>query len=513
MIKKLMNVVVLTAAVTSALMCVILTPPTTLSVYAQSPRPVSAKTSGADSGAYKNAVLRPGNPLNHNIKAADLESLRALLKQAVDSGSVPGVSLLLAHKGEVVFKEAFGNLTADQSVRIASSTKPVTATMVMILVDAGKLRLEDAITKFVPEFKGTAVERATVRDLLSHKSGILGQYPNGRPRSGTLAEFARGIAKDGRLIAPGKFSYSGVGMDIAARVAEIAGGMPYEELIKKYIWQPLGMKNSSFTLAAAPSSISSDARARNEGRYVSGGGGMSASLDDMAAFYQMHLNGGSYGGKRILTMQAATEMHSKQAVNERKIGDEFGGSEYGLGFYRDRVATNGEVLTFSHGGAFGTMPYADTDRELVGIFFSQTSLANVKPLIAAVQEKVREIIPPSRQVEVREDAKSATAATSQPAPDVKRGARQGARGGADRDPDAIFERMANGKEKVNREEFKRFFSERAGSRLAERPEMLDRFFERLDVNKDKFLTREEFAKASELLGGDRRGGKRGGLQN
>lgn len=106
MIKKLMSLA-LTASVISAVACVTLTPLAALSVHAQSARQVSAKTSSAnadaDAGAYRNAVLRPGNPLNDNIKAADVESLRALLKQAVDCLAAKDAAAdVVGHKTEVV---------------------------------------------------------------------------------------------------------------------------------------------------------------------------------------------------------------------------------------------------------------------------------------------------------------------------------------------------------------------------------------------------------------------------
>ena len=127
-------------------------------------------------------LLRPGDPHAHGLTDTDLESLRAILRKAVDDHTVPGVSLLLAHKGEVIFKEAFGNLAVDQKVLMASSSKPVTATVVMILVDQGKLRLDDPVEKYLPEFKGITIKGKlpakppTVRHLLCNMSGLPGDF-------------------------------------------------------------------------------------------------------------------------------------------------------------------------------------------------------------------------------------------------------------------------------------------------------------------------------------------------
>jgi CubicO group peptidase (beta-lactamase class C family) len=92
------------------------------------------------------------------LNNADRDSLRAILRKAVDNRVAPGVSLLLARGGEIIFKEGFGNLKPDQSIPIASSTKPVTATMVMVLVDKGTLALDDPIDKYLPEFKEVKVQ-------------------------------------------------------------------------------------------------------------------------------------------------------------------------------------------------------------------------------------------------------------------------------------------------------------------------------------------------------------------
>ena len=103
-------------------------------------------------------LLRQGDPHKHGVTDADLTSLRATLRQAVENHTVPGVSLLLAHKGEIIFKESFGNLSVDQKALMASSSKPVTATIVMILVDQGKIALDDPVEKYLPEFKGITIK-------------------------------------------------------------------------------------------------------------------------------------------------------------------------------------------------------------------------------------------------------------------------------------------------------------------------------------------------------------------
>jgi CubicO group peptidase (beta-lactamase class C family) len=335
-------------------------------------------------------VLKEGQPSAHGLREADIEGLRTILQKAVEDKTVPGVSLLLAHKSEVIFKEAFGDLKVDQPVKLASDSKPISATVVMTIVDQGKMRLDDPLTKFVPEFKGTKVEKATVRQLLCHGAGIGDDFTGGWPRANTLAEFAAAVATQGALQAPGKYRYSTVGIDLACRCAEKAAGRPFEELLRENLFEPLGMKRTRFEWGGDAAAVPKEARERGEGRYVSGGGGLSSTLDDMAAFYQMHLNGGRYGDKQILSRKSVTEMHRNQAAVSR-------GASYGLGFVLFPEPTrHGVSWIFQHGGAFGTFCCADPNRQVVGIFFSQAGLQKSGPVLKAVQKKVSELIPTQR---------------------------------------------------------------------------------------------------------------------
>ncbi|MHB1426699.1 MAG: serine hydrolase domain-containing protein [Gemmataceae bacterium] len=331
-------------------------------------------------------VLKPGKLSAHGLREADLDGLRTVLKKSVDDETLPGVALLLAHKGEVIFKEAYGGLKVDRPVRMASDSKPVAATVVMVVVDQGKMRLNDPLTKFVPEFKGTKIEKATVRQLLSHSAGIGDDFPGGRPRANTLAEFAAAVASQGTLKAPGLYRYSSVSIDVACRCAEKAAGRPFEELMNTYLCEPLGMKHTGFAWGGDAESVPKEARERGEGRYVSGGAGLSSTLDDMAAFYQMHLNGGRYGDKQILSRKAIADMHRKQVAIT-------GGGAYGLGFILSGPTRDGVWRIFHHGGAFGTFCSADSSRQLLGIFFSQAGLQKSMPIQSALLKKVNELFP------------------------------------------------------------------------------------------------------------------------
>ena len=270
----------------------------------------------------------------------------AILRKAVDDRIVPGVSLLLAHKGEVIFKEAFGDLSVDQKAVMASSSKPVTATVVMILVDQGKLALDDPLEKYLPEFKGITIKGKppaklpTVRHVLCNMSGLPGdflaesmlkrfrkgagkaeddvkgkeiekgisgtRFLSGANRS--LADSVRELAKAGLATEPGaEFHYCTMGFNVAARVAEVAAKQPFEELSQTVLFEPMGMNNTRYTPFGLQALSRRPTLPNGESRFIMAGGGMTSTLDDFAAFYQMHANGGTYREHRILSEQAVDD--------------------------------------------------------------------------------------------------------------------------------------------------------------------------------------------------------------
>jgi CubicO group peptidase (beta-lactamase class C family) len=377
--------------------------------------------------------LRPGNPHAHGLTDTDLDALRSILRKAVDDHTVPGVSLLLVHKGEVIFKEAFGNLTLDQKALMASSSKPVTATLLMILVDQGKLALDDPIEKYLPEFKGISIKGKppaklpTVRHLLCNMSGLPGDFlaesllkrlrkgagkaqdaakeaekdlekgSNAASlfsaRNRSLAASVRGLAEGGLATEPGaEFHYCTLGFNVAARVAEVAAKRPFEELVRTELFEPMGLKNTRYTPFGLEGLQSSPTLPSGESRFIMAGGGMTSTLDDFAAFYQLHANGGTYQGRRILSERAVATMHTRQGKLELLMAGPYG-NDYGLAFFLDRLDEQGRARLITHPGLFGTTPWLDKDRELIGVLFVQSNFLRILSLVRDLQAKVREIIP------------------------------------------------------------------------------------------------------------------------
>ena len=341
----------------------------------------------------------------------------AALQPFVDQGEIAGAVALVADRDRILHVSAVGQadleakraMRADDLFWIASMTKPVAAVCVGILVDDGKLRFDDPVEKYLPEFKDLwaieeqsparrvlvkAARPITLRDLLTHTSGM-GEYGAYGPHW-TLAEMIRAVAREPLKFQPGaKWGYSTAGIDTLCRVVEVAGGVPFAEFMQKRLLDPLGMKNTTWWLTRDQErtrfakNYRKDARTgklnettihymyggavSDAGRPPLGGAGLFSTAADIATFYQMMLHGGELRGKRILKPETVAEMTRKQtgALTARS------GMPWGLGFIvveDPKAVTANATLSpgsFGHGGAHGTQSWADPTRGLVYVFMIQ----------------------------------------------------------------------------------------------------------------------------------------------
>jgi CubicO group peptidase (beta-lactamase class C family) len=150
----------------------------------------------------------------------------------------------------------------------------------------------------------------------------------------SLAESVRALAKAGFATDPGaEFHYCTMGFNVVARVAEVAAKRPFEDWIRTELLEPMGMKSTRYTPIGLQALNASPTLANGESRFIMAGGGMTSTLDDFAAFYQMHSNGGTYRGRRILSEQAVATMHTRQAKLESLMAGPYG-NDYRLAFTR-----------------------------------------------------------------------------------------------------------------------------------------------------------------------------------
>ena len=349
------------------------------------------------------------------LDAENLRQIPARMRQFVKEGTISGAVTLIARRDGIAALAAVGladleaktPMRADTLFWIASMTKPVTAAAVLMLQDEWKLSVDDPVEKHLPEFKGQWLvqERSaagmtlvkppravTLRDLLTHTSG-LGDVPAPRGTA-TLAELVMAYAREPLQFEPGsRWSYSNAGLNTLGRIVEIVSGQKYEDFLRTRFFEPLGMKETTFwpTKAQAKRVAKSYQPAKSgqgleetEIFMVKGGltdrtrtpfpsGGLFSTAGDLARFYQMMLNGGTWRGRRLLS-HAAVEELTRTQTGDLPTGFTPGMS-YGLGFavVKEPKGVTGMLSagTFGHGGAYGTQSWADPARDLIVVLMIQ----------------------------------------------------------------------------------------------------------------------------------------------
>ncbi len=326
---------------------------------------------------------------SHGVTRGQLDRLDAIMLGAIEQGTIKGCSYLVAHKGEIVYKKAHGAFTTDERVFLASVSKPFAASVIMALAEQGKLKLDDPVEKYLPEFKGirvigseTPARPMTIRHLLSHMAGFWGNKkitPEKlaliRNPSQTLEESVLGAAQYDLVCEPGtKWIYSGIGYCVAGRVAEAAlGDQSFEKVAQDALFRPLGMNRTTY----APTSTRP---------FILVGGSLNSTLDDMAVFGQMHLNDGVYNGERILSEASVTEQRRLQIPEERFRAP-------GLGWHRAFPDEDGRAGLLIISGATGPNFQVDRRRQTVTVFLVRTSLQKVVPLFTDLNQRVEQIFP------------------------------------------------------------------------------------------------------------------------
>jgi enterochelin esterase family protein len=341
------------------------------------------------SGLYAQPATAPPSP------APDTHLFASVFQPYVDAHTLAGAVFLVATREKVVDEEAVGYadldaqkpISPDNEFWIASMSKPMTATALMMLVEAGKVNLDDPVEKYLPEFKGQLVKDPKggppvapghpplVRELLSHTSG-LGGLPNvlQEPLAVRVQSFAKSTLEN----EPGtKFLYSNAGIDTVGRIVEVASGMPYEQFMQQRIFTPLGMNDTTFWPDAAQISRLAQAyKATPDDRGLAkslaplvpppGGprycafpaGGIFSTAHDLLRFCRMYLQGGVLDGEHYLSEASIALMSQAHTTPST-------GGSYGLGWM---VAPHGE---FFHDGAFRTRMAVLPHEGLVEIFLVQ----------------------------------------------------------------------------------------------------------------------------------------------
>jgi len=373
------------------------------------------------------ASIPKDNPEDVGMSSDRLRRIHEAMQRHIDAGEISGAVTLVARRGRLVHYEAHGlmdiesqrPMEKDAIFRIASMSKPITGVAVMLMLEEGKLRLTDPVSKFLPEFKDSKVaiprgkpgefyvvpadRELTIRDLLTHTNGLMTGGPGSkagppRPAAGdTLATYIPRLATAPLDFQPGtQWAYSGLAApDTLSRIVEILSGQPYDEFLRTRIFDPLGMKDTFFyppdgrrsrlvTLYSRGLVKAENQDGFSLKTYFSGGGGLISTAEDYLQFAQMLLNGGELNGHRILSPRTVELMSSNHVGDmfNGKLGRPAHGMGYGLlvGIVEDNVASGLRVSNGSFGwdGAYGTQTWIDPKEKLVTIVMIQTQIASVQ---------------------------------------------------------------------------------------------------------------------------------------
>ena len=363
-----------------------------------------------------------------------LERVGDYIRNEIATGKIPGAVILIQQHGQPVYFESFGvrdvesrrPMTADTIFRLYSMSKPVTSVAAMMLVEDGKLALDDPVSKYIPTFAhpNVGVEKPdengkpqlvlepasraiTIEDLLRHTSGLTyGFYGDGALRklyanSGLFegdfdnAEFAERIAKLPLAEQPGALWDYGHSTDVLGRVIEVVSGQTLFQFEKQRLLDPLGMIDTAFYVADAAKRpliaepmpddrfISPIAGIRDPmlpRRWESGGAGMVGTIGDYAGFAQMLLNGGTLDGRRYLKPETIALMTSDHIGPETRIARDYfyfpgATSGFGLGFAVRTASppnTSWPLGEYRWDGVGGTFFFIDPRDDMFVIFMVQT---------------------------------------------------------------------------------------------------------------------------------------------
>lgn len=356
--------------------------------------------------------LQMAGPAAVGLDAADVQAMRAGMQASIDAGQIPGAILMVANKDQVGVLETVGTqgpndatpMSTETIFRIYSMSKPIVSIAAMMLVEQGKLAIEDPVSKYIPEYahltvmgEGEQVRPAlntmTVENLLTHESGLiygvfdpdseLGKmYLEAGSSSYAISalELARRLAALPLRFEPGtKWHYSR-STDVLGAVLEVASGKPLDVLLDEMIFTPLGMDDTSFYI---PASKASDLAEPIYGSVTtplvkepmfSGGGGLNSTTEDYARFGFMLINGGEYMGTRLIKEETIALMRQPKIGTEVDRSSFFFGNagDFGLGFgLMPTQMGKPETATFGWDGAAGTAFWVDPTNELFVVYMIQ----------------------------------------------------------------------------------------------------------------------------------------------
>lgn len=391
---------------------------------------ITSSLSSSFSQPYK--LTETKSPMGVGVSPDRLQRIDRVLKEYVDQGKQAGIIALLVRNGQIVYYKAFGEngattkapLQRDAIMRIASQTKAITSVAVMMLYEEGRFLLDEPISKYIPAFKNPVVldtynekdtsyttkparSEITIRQLLTHTSGLsyagigtkeaVAIYAKAGVPSGigtpmySLSATIPTLAKLPLVNQPGeKWTYS-LSTDVLGYFVEVMSGQSLDQFFRTRIFEPLGMTDTYFYMPASKASRLATLYTETQGTkavvpmsaqlgitdypakagtYYSGGAGLSSTAYDYAIFLQMMLNGGEYGGKRLLA-PATVHLMTQNQIGALNQGDKKFGLGFGIATESSATKIPVSVGTFDWGGFFGTTYWADPKTGVIALLMTQ----------------------------------------------------------------------------------------------------------------------------------------------
>ena len=378
--------------------------------------------------------LPRAKPEDVGLSSQRLERITTTVQRAIDDKRIAGAVTLVARRGSVAWFKAQGMMDrevgkpmrTDAIFRICSMSKPITSLAVMMLYEEGAFLLDDPVSKYIPEFRNPKVlvkppsgpsytvpasKEITIRNLLTHTSGItytwnpmLGQmYKDAKVADGliqydgTIGESVKHLAALPLLFNPGeRFEYS-LGVDVLGYLVEVVSGKTFDEFLRTRIFEPLGMKDTSFfvpdgkvdrvataytwyagkglsrfpdtPIVEGPFSYSADYPYHGPKKLYSGGAGLCSTAEDYARFCQLMLDNGKLGITRLISRKTVELMTHDQLG---KAGpDQAFGLGFGINGVKGPMAELGSPGEYNWGGFYYTSFVIDPKEQMITIFMAQ----------------------------------------------------------------------------------------------------------------------------------------------
>jgi CubicO group peptidase (beta-lactamase class C family) len=317
------------------------------------------------------------------MSASRLESIDRVVQRGIKAGGYPGAAVVVGRKGAAVWQKGFGNLSwspvsggvdPDRTIYdVASLSKVIgTTTAVMVLYDEKKIDLDAPVFRYLPAFSGGLKDEVTVRELLTHRSGL----PAGRDlwRKARSPQEARDMVLETPLEyrPDAAYIYSDLGADVLGMIVEEVSGQRLDQFLAERVFGPLGMHDTFYRPAdslryrIAPTEVTPPrgyplrGEVHDENAYALGGiaghAGLFSTAADLSVFAQMMLNGGSYDGVQIIS-DSTVSLFTHRAAGHRALGWDTADGDYGSGKYLTERA-------YGHTGFTGTSIWIDPDREM-----------------------------------------------------------------------------------------------------------------------------------------------------